>query len=276
MELQHDQNDDNNPETYEVDEQSALERETRAKWESLRASFTELALENSESPSAFDRNVEAQVEHMRATYQKERASNELEDSSMIWDRVTTEDCDALRALLETNPNEQPMHEFLENNPKFLVQVLSGGHGRFQRSKPRFGSDFIPDFLVAEGSSIGIEWHLVEIESPRCKVERADGNPTQAVHHAIGQVRDWREWLTSHLDYARRPMDQHGLGLIGINPNASGLIIIGRRQEYSPRYNEFRRQTIREARIVIHSYDWLVDVATSNHSSWLATQLRDNQ
>lgn len=276
MELKHDKNADNNPETCEVDEQSAMERETRAKWEPFRASFTEWALANGESPSAFDRNVEAQVEHKRATYQKERASNELEDSSVIWDRVTAEDCDALRALLETNPNEQPVHQFLENNPKFLVQVLSGGHGRFQFSKPRFGSNFIPDFLVAEGSSIGIEWYLVEIESPRCKVERADGLPTLELSHAIGQIRDWREWLTNNLDYARRPKDQHGLGLIGIDLNASGLIIIGRRREYTHRYNEFRRQTSREARIVIHSYDWLLDVAQSNFSSWLTAELRGNQ
>ena len=117
MELKHDQNADNNPETCEVDEQSAMERETRAKWEPFRASFTEWALANGESPSAFDRNVEAHVEHNRAAYQKERASKELEESSVIWDRVTAEDCDALRALLETNPKEQEMHEFLEKQPQ---------------------------------------------------------------------------------------------------------------------------------------------------------------
>ena len=276
MELQHDQNDDNNPENCEVDEQSAMERETRAKWESLRDSSAEWAQANGASPSTFDSVIEAQVEHNRAAYQKERVTKELEDSSVIWDKVTPEDCDALRALLDTNPKEPAMHEFLKNNPKFLVQVLGGGHGRFQLSKPRFGSNFIPDFLVAEESSIGIEWYLVEIESPRCKVERSDGLPAQELNHAIGQIRDWREWLTNNLDYARRPKDQHGLGLIGINPNASGLIIIGRRQEYSPRYNEFRRQTRRDSRIAIHSYEWLVDVATSNFSSWLTAELQANQ
>ena len=245
MDLQDKQNGESNPEAYAVDEQSELERETRAKWESERPSFTEWALVTGESSPAFDSIVEAQVEDDRSAYQKERASNELEDFSVIWDRVTVEDCDALRALLETNPNEQSVHQFLENNPKFLVQVLSGGHGRFQHSKPRFGSDFIPDFLVAEESSIGIEWHLVEIESPRCKVERADGLLTQELNHAIGQIKDWREWLTNNLGYARQPKGQHGRGLIGIDPNASGLIIIGRRQEYSLRYNEFRRQTSRK-------------------------------
>ena len=49
-----------------------------------------------------------------------------------------------------------------------------------------------------------------IESPRCKVERADGLPTQELNHAIGQIKDWREWLTNNLGYARGPKDQHGL------------------------------------------------------------------
>ena len=49
--------------------------------------------------------------------------------------------------------------------------------------------------------------------------------------------------------------------------------IGRRQKYSSRYNEFRRQLIDRERIVIHSYDWLVDVANINYSGWLTGELR---
>ena len=58
----------------------------------------------------------------------------------------------------------------------------------------------------------------------------------------------------------------------LTTRASGLIIIGRRQEYSARYNEFRRQKVDRERIVIHSYDWLLDVAQSNNSGWLTSEL----
>ena len=63
----------------------------------------------------------------------------------------------------------------------------------------------------------------------------------------------------NLDYARRPTDQDGLGLVGIDSRVPGLIIIGRRDPYPERFNEFRKQMIDRERIVIHSYDWLVDV-----------------
>lgn len=255
-----------------VDEQEALESEVRARWESLRPSYTEWAAKNGESLEYFDEIVDGQVESARVKYQKTRAFAELYDSSTMWDRLTTEDFEALFALLETNPDEAEVHNFLKENPQFLIQVLATGHDRYQISKPRFGAEHIPDFLVAEMSSIGIEWHLVEIESPKSPVERKDGLATQELNHAIAQIRDWRTWLMNNTDYARRSKEQGGLGLVGIDPRASGLIIIGRRKNYSCRYNEFRRTMIDRERIVIHSYDWLLDVARSNHSGWLRADL----
>ena len=118
-----------------------------------------------------------QVEFARVNYQKARAYGELDGSSVSWDGVTPEDCASLRGLLNSDPQEAEVHRFLEEHPKFLIQVLGGGHGRFQLSKPRFGAELVPDFLVSEMSSMGIEWHLVEIESPRRAVQRQDGLPT---------------------------------------------------------------------------------------------------
>lgn len=236
------------------DEQEVVESEVRAKWESLRPSYIEWAATSGESLEYFDEIVDAQVESARVKYQKIRAFADLEDSSFIWDRLNPEDGETLFALLETNPDESEVHQFLEANPQFLIQVLATGHARYQISKPRFGAEHIPDFLVAEMSSIGIEWHLVEIESPRSPVERKDGLPTKELNHAIGQIRDWRDWLLNNRDYTRRSKEEGGLGLVGIDPRASGLIIIGRRKKFSSRYNEFRRTMIDRDRIVIHSYD----------------------
>ena len=223
--------------------------------------------------STFDEIVDGQVRHERVEYQKERACSELEDSSVVWDQVTSEDAAALQELLDRNPHELEMHRFLEDHPQFLIQILGAGHGRYQLSKPRFGAELIPDFLIAEMSSIGIQWHAVEIESPRSKAHRRDGLPSSKLNHAIGQIRDWRQWLRNNIDYARRPREQNGLGLVGIDDRVTGLILIGRRQEHNDRYNEFRRDEIDRRRIVIHSYDWLVDVARSNKSGRLAGDLR---
>ena len=259
-----------------MNEQEALERETRAKWETLRPSFIEWAKKSGEPISEFDRLVDGQVEHVIVKYQKERAAKELKVSSVIWDKVTHQDSVCLQELLAANPREEELHQYLDDRPQFLVQVLTGGHGRYQLSKKRLGSEFVPDFLVAEMSSIGIEWHAVEIESPCCTVFRKDGNPTTHVHHAVSQIQDWRQWIRDNIDYARRPKSQSGLGLVGIDARVPGLVVIGRRQEYPSRYNEFRREMIDRNRIVIHSYDWLVDTARSNSSGSLSWELRKSE
>lgn len=137
---------------------------------------------------------------MCVRYQKERVALELNHSLTLWDQITSEESDSLQALLDTNPDEESMHRFFEDNPKFLVQVMTGGHGRYQLSKKRLGAEYVPDFLIAEGSSIGIEWYAVELESPSSKEHRSDGNPAQALNIAIAQIRDWRQWLMNNLDY----------------------------------------------------------------------------
>ena len=218
-------------------------------------------------------SIKMQLENKIAVYHMQRASAELKQHSILWDRITSDDSRSLKDLLERNPNEQIVHRFLENNPKFLVQALTGGHGRYQVSKPRLGSEFVPDFLIVDESSIGLEWFAVEIESPRVKAHRKDGLQSQYLTHAIGQIEDWREWLRNNLDYARRPREQDGLGLIGIDDRVAGLILIGRRSSgYPERFNKFRRQKIDRERIVIHSYDWLLDIANTNRSGRLSTEL----
>ena len=77
---------------------------------------------------------------------------------------------------------------------------------------------------------------------------------------------------NNINYARNPEGQNGLGLVGIDHRVPGLILVGRRHEYHERYNEFRRQVSFESKIVIHSYDWLVDVARCNSSGWLTREL----
>lgn len=134
---------------------------------------------------------------------------------MRWDQITGEESDSLRDLLDSNPNEEKMHQFLGNNRKFLVQLLAGGHGRYCFSKKQLGSEFVTDFLVAEVNSMGIHWYAIELESPRAKSYRKGGLQSAELTHAIGQIRDWRRWMANNLDYARRPRDQDGLGLIGI-------------------------------------------------------------
>lgn len=260
--------------TSSRDEQESLEKETRARWEPYRQSFNDWAEMSGAHPSEFDQIVEGQVNHHRVNYQRERIARELDEYSVRWDRITPEDVASLQELLDSDPDEAPMHRFLEDNPKFLIQVLTGGHGRYFISKPRLGSQYVPDFLIGDQTSMGIEWYAVEIESPRKKVYRKDGNFRSELNQAINQIKDWRNWLTNRIADARDPKEQDGLGLIGIDGRVPGLILIGRRDEYPDRYNTRRRQARQDDRIAIHSYDRLLEVARSNSSGALPLELRN--
>ena len=255
-----------------VDEQTAIEKSEREYWTRARLHPIEESHRTGVDPTESIFDVENRVSSAVAHYQKDRAW-ELDDQLVLWDRISTEEVAALGELLDSNPKELEMQKFLEANAKFLVQALGGGHGRYQLSQKKLGSEYVPDFLIAEMSSIGMAWHAVEIESPQVKAHRKDGLQTSKLTQSIGQINDWRNWLRDNLDYARRPKDQNGLGLIGIDDRIPGLILIGRRVEFPERFNQTRSILRDREQILVHSYDWLLDVARSNISGWLDGEMK---
>ena len=255
-----------------VDEQTAIENSEREYWTRARRQLIEESRRAGAGPSEFVFDVEERVSSSVARYQKGRAL-ELDDQLVLWDRISSDEPAALKELLDSNPKELEMQKFLEANPKFLVQALGRGHGRYQLSQKKLGSEYVPDFLISEMSSVGIEWYAVEIESPRVRASRRDGLQTSELTHAIGQINDWRNWLRDNLDYARRRKDQNGLGLVGVDDRIPSLILIGRRAKFPERFNQTRRILRDREQILVHSYDWLLDVAYSNTSGWLDGEMK---
>ena len=255
--------------------QEEIEANIRTELEALRAEHEGWAVASGERLEDFDIFMQSRLESAIAHYQHGRAREELDAGLVRWDRVPSDACDMFEKLLEDTPTEAAAQKFLEDHPEFLVQTLGGGHGRFQKAQVRLGKEYVADFIVAEEHSMGVEWYLVELESPVMRVARKDGAFTAALNHAIDQIKDWRAWLSHNADYARRPEAQDGLGLIGIDSRAKGLVVAGRRQDYPPRYDEFRRQTRNDQQISIHSYDWLMEAGRSNLSGNLSFELRAN-
>lgn len=72
----------------------------------------------------------------------------------------------------------------------LAQIVGGGHGRWVIPRQRLGAEHVTDFLVGEKSSIGFEWLAVELESPKARMSRKSGDPTQTLNHAVRQITDW--------------------------------------------------------------------------------------
>ena len=102
---------------------------------------------------------------------------------------------AFRALLDTDPGEEDVQVFLGKNPVLL-------HPTAVKITPkiRLGTEYVTDFVI---ELIEEEYILVEIEAPHHKLFNQKGDQTAVVTHAYGQVTDWKHWVITNGDYARK-------------------------------------------------------------------------
>jgi hypothetical protein len=175
----------------------------------------------------------------------------------VWGEAEEGDTDDLARVLDAAEDERVVQRFLQDRPRLLAATfLRGGHGRYVRPQVRLGSQLVPDFMIADASSMGLFWTLVELESPTQAIFTASGEWAEKARHAVYQVTSWRHWLSENLDYARRPAPT-GLNLIDIEPSPCALILIGRRRA-SAEHNWLRKELLANSRIQLHTYDELLD------------------
>lgn len=234
-----------------------LEAEMRAEMQAEYEAEMRAEMPSRAEIAEWERSVE---EHARIQEQRGRADAELPEFSVSWGRITLGDVNALEQAIQTAEREEDIQQFLTQNKQFLIQHLSGGHGRYVLPKPQLGGTLVPDYLLVSEDSTGLHWQGVELESVAGNLFKSKGEPTAALTHAIHQVIDWREWLKNNIKYAQAPKAEGGGGLVGIDGELPATILMGRRRQYPPRFNAFRRHTEQKSRIAIHSYDWLVDEA----------------
>ncbi|MFF3431365.1 Shedu anti-phage system protein SduA domain-containing protein [Streptomyces sp. NPDC002602] len=181
------------------------------------------------------------------------------DNWKVLRRPSTADCQALQEALDSATEERPMQVVLENHPTLLANVITGSHGVWVRPQVRFGDQYVPDFLIASRTSVGLRWHLVELESPTERLTNP-GNQRESptLRHAIDQIQDWREWLKPNLLAARQTLP-------GITMDARGLIIMGR-EDVADGAREIRDRRSANDRIAIRTYDWLLRAAARADST----------
>ncbi|WP_327168503.1 Shedu anti-phage system protein SduA domain-containing protein [Streptomyces subrutilus] len=179
------------------------------------------------------------------------------------------------ACLATAVDEKPLQEFLTNHPSMLTQQL-GGSCRWVRPQVALGDAYVPDFLVARIDSVALHWTLVELESPTAplflKQKGKQNRPAEKLREGLDQIAEWRRWLAANADYAQRPRrgSKEGLGLVEINSQARGLVLIGRRASMSDEDRSSRSHLGLERRALIRTYDWLADEARKAHRYSLTT------
>ncbi len=185
---------------------------------------------------------------------------------------TPEAIRALEELLESGERrEEPLQVVLTQYPELLASTVVGGWKTFVIPKPRLGAEHVPDFLILGINSVGPQWLTVEIEGARHKILTKKGKLAQQTRHAIEQVEDWREWLTRNVSYTQIEKGYHGL-----TTRAPGLVIIGR-DDPSAERQASRARTEEQARIAVHSWDWLLRGARnlSDHALYKTKFAVDN-
>jgi hypothetical protein len=187
----------------------------------------------------------------------------LEDDLAQWEvdprpAPSGADVDALRAVIEAAADERPIQAHLAANPKLFSPLLGGGHGRWVRPKVRLSDRYEADFMVADADSSGIHWVYVELESPRERMFLKNGELGEKARHGIHQIHQWRDHIDRNGGEARRLRSEGGLGLPEVRSKGWGIVLVGRTETIGEDPVQRRRQLEEDERIMLHSYDWLVD------------------
>jgi Domain of unknown function (DUF4263) len=176
--------------------------------------------------------------------------------------IACEDLDKFEELLEEAKDENELQTFLDKR-KYILAWLEP-HCHHVISKPRLGAQFVPDFLLAEMSSAGIQWVFVEIEPAKSQLATQSGQFAERTRMAIQQVKDWKRWLRNNRDYAIRSIPNGGLGLEELEIEPKGIVIVGRRKATTGRFNELRAESRSEG-ITIMTYDRVLEWARDRAS-----------
>jgi len=206
------------------------------------------------------RQVHKRLERDGWIDRRERAKKRAPELLPYWveyDRASNEEVEAFKSLLREATKEEEIQQFLKERPILLLDSIIGHRGCICIPKQNLNKH-VTDFLIAWIDSMGFWWLGVELENPRAQMFTKLGDQTKELTHAIGQIQDWRIWLSKNADFARRPIADGGYSLIDIEEQLPSHIFIGRRKEQKYDNPARRRQIYKDSRIEIHPYDWLLE------------------
>lgn len=137
--------------------------------------------------------------------------------------------------------EELLQQFLTRHG----EVMSPGYKRFF-PKVVLGAH-VTDFIVEERSG---EYLLVELESPKRRLFRANGHEAADLTHARGQVHDWIRYIQDNKSTVERE-----LNLTSMSASPRALIVIGRSKNVTDRNR--RMLQVGADKIEVLTYDDLL-------------------
>lgn len=155
-------------------------------------------------------------------------------------------------ILDNATDERPLQEYLAEVPAFLRQLVPASADFWCFDRPSLGGELIPDYLLCYRNSRGFNWRYVELENPTKPALIKSGRPSAKLNEALAQISDWRDWLRDNISYAREHLD-----LKGIDAEAHGIVIIGRRCHIDPKH-ALRYRALSTTTVSVMSYDRLIE------------------
>ena len=159
-----------------------------------------------------------------------------------WFRINNLSLNNFNHLINSEVNEEIIHQFL-NQHSYILEPFYANIW----SKPRLGESLIADFII---QLLDDSYIVVEIEKPSDQIFTGADDLTAKVNHAVRQVLEYRDWLSSNQLYARQNYPNiwrpGGLVVIGLESNLTENQKLRLKQE-----NESRHGIVR-----IVGFDWL--------------------
>jgi hypothetical protein len=173
--------------------------------------------------------------------------------------------ESFERIIKTARREEEIQRFLTKNPFILSSQLP--HCHFVIPKFQFGDRYVADFLLLETASSGWTWVIVELKPANVQLVTQSGHLAERVRVGVDQVKDCRRWLKNNRDHACRSRSSDGLGLEQID-GVWGWVVVGRRSQVSPRFNELRNENAKNSRVEILTYDRLLDWFKTREAHWI--------
>lgn len=148
-------------------------------------------------------------------------------------------------VLNSNPKEEKMQKFIEDNP-ILLRQFPATRILF---KPPILTRYFADFAIVSPQR---ELILIEIEPPGINLLRKNGDHAAPLTHAVNQVQNWMQIASEHRNtfLTELKIEMTAVGSI------RGVVIAGRDTPYDPAHLR-QLKAVYSGSIIILTYDDLL-------------------
>jgi hypothetical protein len=166
-------------------------------------------------------------------------------------RITSDDLNEYRKLLDAEQRERAIHRFLATRLHLVVNTESAHGCRWIKSNPSLGGERNPDFMIARRDSDGLRWSLYELQNVMTPLFLVNGQPSQELREGLHQISQWRGWLSRWGSHAA---ENHGYP--GLANDFRAVVLIGRSadRQHDLAGDERIKDLQLEHRVEIRSYD----------------------